>query len=39
MLIDTAGFDDDGEIGSLRVEKTEAAKKTDIALVVSEQMQ
>lgn len=35
VLIDTAGFDDDGEIGSLRVEKTrEAAKKTDIALVV-----
>ncbi|MGE5614687.1 MAG: [FeFe] hydrogenase H-cluster maturation GTPase HydF [Bacillota bacterium] len=35
VLIDTAGFDDDGEIGGLRVEKTrEAARKTDIALVV-----
>lgn len=35
VLIDTAGFDDAGEIGNLRVEKTkEAAKKTDIALVV-----
>jgi [FeFe] hydrogenase H-cluster maturation GTPase HydF len=35
VLIDTAGFDDDGEIGRLRIEKTrEAAQKTDIALVV-----
>jgi [FeFe] hydrogenase H-cluster maturation GTPase HydF len=35
VLIDTAGFDDDGEIGGLRVEKTrEAAQKTDIALVI-----
>jgi len=35
VLIDTAGFDDDGEIGELRVEKTrEAAQKTDIALIV-----
>ncbi len=35
VLIDTAGFDDAGEIGSLRVAKTrEAAEKTDIALVV-----
>ncbi len=35
VLIDTAGFDDEGTIGELRVEKTrEAAKKTDIALIV-----
>lgn len=35
VLIDTAGFDDTGEIGSLRVGKTkEAAEKTDIALIV-----
>lgn len=35
VLIDTAGFDDDGMIGRLRVEKTrEAAEKTDIALIV-----
>lgn len=35
VLIDTAGFDDDGIIGQLRVEKTtEAAQKTDIALIV-----
>jgi len=35
VLIDTAGFDDEGEIGRLRVEKTrEAAEKTDIALIV-----
>jgi len=35
VLIDTAGFDDEGEIGELRVSKTkEAAKKTDIALIV-----
>lgn len=35
VLIDTAGFDDEGEIGALRVEKTrEAVDKTDIALVV-----
>lgn len=35
VLIDTAGFDDDGEIGGLRIKKTrEAAEKTDIALVV-----
>lgn len=35
VLIDTAGFDDEGEIGLLRVSKTrEAAKKTDIALIV-----
>ncbi len=35
VLIDTAGFDDEGSIGKLRVEKSkEAAKKTDIALMV-----
>ena len=35
VLIDTAGFDDVGEIGGLRVKKTmEASEKTDIALIV-----
>jgi len=35
VFIDTAGFDDEGEIGALRVKKTkEALDKTDIALVV-----
>lgn len=35
MLIDTAGFDDDGELGQLRVEKTrQAVDKTDIAILV-----
>jgi len=35
VLIDTAGFDDVGELGQLRVEKTKAAMlKTDIALIV-----
>lgn len=35
MLIDTAGFDDEGELGGMRVEKTrEALNKTDIALLV-----
>ncbi len=35
VLIDTAGFDDVGELGRLRVEKTKAALlKTDIALLV-----
>jgi len=35
VLIDTAGFDDEGEIGQLRVEKTcEAAEKVDIALII-----
>lgn len=35
VLIDTAGFDDEGIIGELRVSKTrEAAKKTDVALIV-----
>lgn len=35
VLIDTAGFDDEGEIGGLRVERTrKAVEKTDIALFV-----
>lgn len=35
VLIDTAGFDDEGELGLMRVEKTKgAAQKTDIALIV-----
>ncbi len=35
VFIDTAGFDDDGELGQLRIEKTKlAAQKTDIALVL-----
>ncbi len=34
VFIDTAGFDDEGELGQLRVEKTrEAVKKTDIAIL------
>lgn len=35
VLIDTAGFDDEGALGELRIEKTlEVIKKTDIALLV-----
>lgn len=35
VLIDTAGFDDEGELGYMRVEKTRLAlEKTDIALIV-----
>jgi hydrogenase maturation GTPase HydF len=35
VLIDTAGFDDIGELGNLRVKKTEqAAEKTDIAVLL-----
>lgn len=35
VLIDTAGFDDEGTLGALRVERTrEVLKKTDIAVVV-----
>lgn len=35
VLIDTAGFDDEGELGALRVEKTrEVIKKCDIAIMV-----
>ena len=34
VFIDTAGFDDEGEIGKLRVEKTEeVVGKTDVALI------
>ena len=35
MLIDTAGFDDEGDLGALRVEKTrDALAKTDVAILV-----
>ncbi len=35
VMVDTAGFDDDGELGGLRVEKTrEVLRKTDLALLV-----
>lgn len=35
MLIDTAGFDDEGELGALRVRRTrDALEKTDVAIVV-----
>lgn len=35
VFIDTAGFDDEGELGQLRVDKTkEAVKKTDIAILI-----
>lgn len=35
VLIDTAGFDDIGSLGEIRVEKTKlAAEKTDIAVVI-----
>ena len=35
VFIDTAGFDDEGTLGLMRVEKTKAAaEKTDIAIVV-----
>lgn len=35
VLIDTAGFDDEGELGLLRVEKTkETLSKTDMAIVL-----
>ncbi|NMB33013.1 MAG: [FeFe] hydrogenase H-cluster maturation GTPase HydF [Clostridium sp.] len=35
VIIDTPGFDDDGELGNLRVEKTyKVLRKTDIALLV-----
>ena len=34
-IIDTAGYDDEGDLGSLRVERTsDAAKKTDVAVLV-----
>lgn len=35
VLIDTAGFDDEGSLGTMRVERTKTAlEKTDVALVV-----
>ena len=35
LIIDTPGFDDDGDLGKLRVEKTrEVLRKTDIAVMV-----
>ncbi len=35
ILLDTAGFDDEGELGKIRVEKTEkASEKIEIALIV-----
>lgn len=35
MIVDTAGFDDNGKIGSLRVEKTEeTVQKADIAILL-----
>ncbi|WP_295156541.1 [FeFe] hydrogenase H-cluster maturation GTPase HydF [Selenomonas sp. AE3005] len=35
VFIDTAGFDDEGDLGQLRVERTEqAARETDIALLL-----
>ncbi len=34
-MIDTAGFDDDGHLGEMRVEKTkQSLEKTDIALLL-----
>ncbi len=36
-IIDTAGFDDEGELGELRVEKTrEIVRQTDIAVLVTD---
>ena len=35
IIIDTAGFDDEGELGARRVEKTRlAAEKTEIAVIL-----
>lgn len=35
VLIDTAGFDDEGDLGNLRIKKTEDAfKKTDVAILL-----
>lgn len=35
VFIDTAGFDDEGNLGTLRIQKTEdTVKKTDLAIVV-----
>ncbi|MGN0453805.1 MAG: [FeFe] hydrogenase H-cluster maturation GTPase HydF [Ruminococcus sp.] len=39
VLIDTAGFDDEGELGKIRVEKTRlATEKTDVAVIVFSDM-
>lgn len=39
MLIDTAGFDDEGDLGAMRVEKTwSALAKTDVAILVFSQL-
>lgn len=39
LFIDTAGFDDEGELGNLRIERTrKAIEKTDIALLFCEGM-
>ncbi|MDO5522077.1 MAG: [FeFe] hydrogenase H-cluster maturation GTPase HydF [bacterium] len=39
-LIDTAGFDDIGELGKIRVEKTKlAAEKTDLAVILFSEME
>ena len=38
VFIDTAGFDDKGEVGQLRVERTkEVIKKTDVAILIFEE--
>ena len=40
LLIDTAGFDDTGDLGKMRIEKTKAVlDKTDVAVVVFSDMQ
>lgn len=40
LFIDTAGFDDTGDLGSMRIEKTKAVlDKTDVAVVVFTDMQ
>ena len=40
LLIDTAGFDDTGDLGSMRIEKTKAVlDKTDIAVMVFTDME
>ena len=39
VFYDTAGFDDEGELGNLRVEKTvEVTQKTDMAILVFRDM-
>ena len=37
MIIDTPGFDDEGELGKLRVNKTvQVLNKTDVAILVAD---